>query len=201
MKPTKISELSCDAIDMQPLDADWSEGYGETWEYYEASACEKCGVLVVSRGDERHFDIDDRTECDGHVPLAEGPMMNYFYPLSGSVDYYESALKIADLPLCIVDRDMNGDVGLALTGGGMDLSWEICEAFMRLGHLPPAHFADLPGMAGRGSSARDRWIVRGCLATLKVQADWAKRKEARLRETVKQLRKREAERKEERKVG
>lgn len=89
---------------------------------------------------------------------SDGPMMNYFYPVSdytpGGMD--EWAAKIADLPLCVVELD--GERGLALTGGGMDLSWEIAEAYVRLGYYPPT-WLDLPAMSGRGTSAKDRAIA------------------------------------------
>ena len=89
---------------------------------------------------------------------AEGPMMNYFYPVSDYTpgDMEEWAAKITDLPLCVVEID--GERGLALTGGGMDLSWEIAEAFIRLGYYPPT-WIDLPAMSGRGESEKDRAIA------------------------------------------
>jgi hypothetical protein len=43
----------------------------------------------------------------------------------------------------------------------MDLSWEICEAFMRLGFLPPASFARVPAMAGKPGDRIDLWVLEG----------------------------------------
>jgi hypothetical protein len=102
--------------------------------------------------------------------------MNYFYPLpdesryGGALDKYD-AQAIINLPLCLVNLE-TGEYGLALTGGGMDLSWEICEAYIRLGYLPPFHFCDLPRMAGRGTSARDRAIIRGCKRSCDITIGW-----------------------------
>jgi hypothetical protein len=77
---------------------------------------------------------------------AEGPMMSYAYPVHHVADD-GAARALVDLPVCLVEVD--GSTYLALTGGGMDLSWEICAAYVALGHLPPVHFAgDLPAMAG-----------------------------------------------------
>jgi hypothetical protein len=92
------------------------------------------------------------TEVEPHDHGADGPMMNYAYPLPDlgtADDEYDAAMRIRNYPLCIV-RDLNGGgFALALTGGGMDLSWDICGAFVALGMLPPVHFAsDLPKMAG-----------------------------------------------------
>lgn len=74
---------------------------------------------------------------------AEGPMMNYFWPVHNRGNLEEMAVSIADLPLCVVEFEDSGEIGLALTGGGMDLSWEIAEAYIRLGYRPPVSL-DLP---------------------------------------------------------
>ena len=63
----------------------------------------------------------------------------------------------------------------------MNLAWEICEAFMLLGFLPPLHFCDLPGMAGRGASAKDRWIIAGCLKSCVIAVRWAQATAKRVR--------------------
>ena len=83
------------------------------------------------------YDSCPPTEWDG----SEGPMMNWAYPivLVGRMDQVDAARAIVDLPLCLVDHPDHGLV-LALTGGGMDLSWDICRAYVALGQLPPMHF-------------------------------------------------------------
>lgn len=102
---------------------------------------------------------DILTETDPYSHGAEGPMMNYWYPLEyesdtfgGNFDPMQAAAKLIDLPLCVVEVD--GHFGLALTGGGMDLSWEICAAYITLGLLPPTHFSDLPRMADRWDESK-----------------------------------------------
>lgn len=121
---------------------------------------------------------------DPHESGSEGPMMNYSYAIpSEDRDMHELADLIHDLPLCVIDNA--GDsasysleydderYSLALTGGGMDLTWEIAEAFTRLGYLPPLAYCDLPGMCGRGNlsnagtydapvSERDQYIIDAC---------------------------------------
>lgn len=95
---------------------------------------------------------------------AEGPMMNYWYPLETSdrdsigswrksFDVNEAAFRLRHHSLCLVEVD--GELGLALTGGGMDFTWDIVGAFIDLDYLPPVHFCDLPGMSGRGPDKRD----------------------------------------------
>lgn len=174
-----LKDLRNDSIDTKPQDFDFSAGFGETWEFFEPVECEKCGeVLLSTGGQDRHNDMDPDSKCTGYMDNADGPTMNYFYPLhSASYDRMssEDALKLAGLPLCLVYFEETETWGLALTGGGMDLSWEICEGFMRLGFLPPAHFAGgLPAMAGMKLNARNRWILSGCRKSLQLRAQWAK---------------------------
>jgi hypothetical protein len=173
-KMTPVRDLSAANIDSKPQDFDWSEGYAEKWEFFAAS--EEDGKLLCS------WEGDEDFSFDGH-----GPMMNYYYPVdSYGFDPHEAARALAHLPLCVVEID--GDkYGLALSGGGMDLSWEICEAFMRIGSLPPVHFCELPAMAGRGTSARDRWILSGCRRSLQFKKNQVGRALRRMRETFKEV--------------
>jgi hypothetical protein len=129
--------------------------------------------------------LENASAFDGDViSEAEGPMMNYWYPLEGISDETEAseaALGLSGLPLCVVEVD--GSYGLALTGGGMDLSWEIAEAYVRLGMLPPVHFADLPSMAGKypGSESGPA-VTRAMLRALRAQAERLSRSAERLQE-------------------
>lgn len=156
---SNIRDLSAACIDSKPVNYDWSEGYPEKWDYY---ACER---REAYRDDPAMIVESWNNETDQSV---DGPMMNYYYPLAGDGPGKEElAHRIIDLPLCVVHFD-DDTFALALTGGGMDLSWEICEAFMLCGYLPPVHFCDLPVMGGRGTSSRDRWIIAGCRRSLQI---------------------------------
>lgn len=171
-------ELYGDAIAVTPVARDWGDDFNPNpdpdsgWTYYEAirlddgRVTDGDGYIACSTADDDQAIEDRRT----------GPMMNYAYPLPGyRGDPDQDAREIVDLPLCIV-RDAGEDADyLALTGGGMDLSWEIAEAYMRLGYLPPAHFANLPGMAGRGTSDEDQAILRACRRSLEIAWERAER--------------------------
>lgn len=117
------------------------------WDAFHADHTEAYGEPDLTQEQ-----FDDLFDVEPYLWGAEGPMMNYWYPISENAGQYsrfdpvEAALKIADEPLCIVL--VEDQYGLALTGGGMDLSWEICSAFIKLGKLPPVHFANLPKFAG-----------------------------------------------------
>jgi hypothetical protein len=189
-KRTAVKDLRAGSIEATPINVeDWAEilanageGTNTFWEAVTCSECEQVIVLEGGSAGERHDDRDNEADCPGYFSTAEGPMMNYWYAVDLSKmdnDPEEAARLIADLPLCVVQVD--GAYGLALTGGGMDLSWEICEAYTRLGQLPPVHFCDLPRMAGRGDSAGDRYIVAACRESLRVQMKWAANKLRNLR--------------------
>lgn len=171
MTRTPIRDLSPGAIGYAPAPYYYlDQPYGDAWDFSEAIQCEECSGIVVAHGPEintPHWDWLNHGDCEGAI-CAEGPMMSYFYALPDDPVDVEIA-RLWHLPVCVVRIDGCDDPGLALTGGGMDLSWEICEAYMILGHLPPLHFAgDLPAMAGRGETERDRWILDGCKESLRV---------------------------------
>lgn len=180
-----VAELWVDSVGAKPVNRDWSEGYAKEWDFHEAPSCPECDTYC-----EYEYKVDewvcpnDSCEEEGVEPLDDegrsGPMMNYHYPLP-DVDRVggaeEAASSIADLPLCVVDW-MDGTYSLALTGGGMDLSWEICEAFTRLGFLPPLHFCDLPKMAYDEST----YVVAACKRSADIAAGWAASTSARLAE-------------------
>jgi len=187
-----VEELSLAALDEKSHFYSWSDA-PELWRSLEVETCSECGAtLVIGAGGERlHSDEDSAVKCAGYVN-AEGPMMNFYYPLP-NLDYalrtrfgddasraldaeqrlgaedaglHAATRTLASLPLALIEfTDANHDDdnkhALALTGGGMDLSWEICEAYMRLGYAPPVFF-DPPLMSGRGKAPVDLWILAGC---------------------------------------
>jgi len=166
MNPPKL----VDVISTIPIDRDWSEGYPEQWEYQtgtfcENYECEKYNEPVVAHG------YGECKACGAEF-YTEGPMMNYAYPLPGQPTDKQIA-DLASLPLCVVHWNETDECELALTGGGMDLSWEICEAYIRLDYYPPVHFCTLPRMGNRGESADDRTIVAACKESAEIAARWA----------------------------
>lgn len=139
--------------------------------------CPECSEAIIP-GDS----LENR--CTGYL-CFEGPMMNYWYPVRID-DCEEAARAISHLPLCVVEFK-DGQTGLALTGGGMDLSWEICRAFIALGYMPPLHFCDLPDMAGMKWTEETARTVAACKASARVAAQWAGYRVKRLGELEKKL--------------
>jgi hypothetical protein len=166
-----VSNLSRLAVFTSSITVDWDElNWPEGYEFWEAEICDRCGKArgVTSDELEPKDPAEGYCRCDEpRVGEAGGPMMNCIYPIPGSAirEPDRAALKIARLPLCIVRLNTDEGYALALTGGGMNLSWEIAEAFMLLGYLPPVYVAVPPEMSGRGNNRRDQWIIRGCKAT------------------------------------
>jgi hypothetical protein len=167
----QIKELSAACVDVKPHSIDWREVAGDDndgFESWEAIACQKCEATVVTNGqsfNERHCDVDRESTCTGSLDTAEGPMMNYWYPIGEKLDGEELARELGAGCLCVVR--VGDEYGLALTGGGMDLSW---QTFIKLGYLPPFHFSNLPAMC-RGTSTQDLFTIAACKRTCDVVAN------------------------------
>jgi hypothetical protein len=232
-----VEDLSCAAITVEPVNFDWSEGYGEQWDiiYPDASdwtlqqgrawlddvgyghpdpdpwgmdreallafladsgidddfsgadedAIRYAVISAVNAGDADG--LDDWRECVRERmqddPDRYTPMMNYHYALPElkylwpSPEAAQAHLELYGGPVCVA---LVGDEPvLALTGGGMDLSDRIAEAYMLLGYLPPFHFCDLPEYGGALTEQR-RWVLDGCLRSCQVVEGWAQRRRQKL---------------------
>lgn len=183
-----MNGLRNDCVTNSTINIDWAEALGENMEGYrafEAFDCDECGREVVCSffGEDEHRNIepeitdedgdDVSNDCTGYL-CFEGPMMNYWYPVPIS-DCEEAAKAISHLPLCVVEFE-GGDTGLALTGGGMDLSWEICRAFIALGFSPPVEFCDLPDMSGWEKYPYAAEVIKACRESCDMASHWAARK-------------------------
>jgi hypothetical protein len=146
-KKTEVQKLYVDTALYHSVYYDWSDSY-----------------RVIQPYEEGTKEYEEYKETNQ-------PMMNYYYPLPAidtekiSKDEISYAKAIKDLPLCLVYLEKEGIYALALTGGGMDLSWEICEAYIRLGYCPPLEFCELPRLAGKKIDAKNRKIIEACIKT------------------------------------
>lgn len=169
------STIECEACDggvvdqhvegMPPIPCEECSGSGSIPCGFQGDVVPSCGGWECPRCGEQ-----------GETDQDEGPMMNYFYALPdhARIDPTTAAERIAHLPLCVIEFTKYGEdvddslpnYALALTGGGMDLSWQIAEAHMRLGYLPPATYCDLPNFAGMDTASPvNAWIIAGCRRT------------------------------------
>jgi hypothetical protein len=189
-----VSHLHLSALDVTPRHFDFSEGYGDVWEYRGAVRCSECDTtMLVSGREEQHRELDPKSACTGYVG-SDGPMMNFLYALPDAPEDGAIVDALADLPLCVVtlpDAIEGEDTFLALTGGGMDMSWYIVEAYVRLGYLPPVYFS-LPSFAGVSLTPNRQTIIAACKESQRVTADIANRAIDRLNELERELRARSA---------
>jgi hypothetical protein len=189
-----VSRLHPSALDVTPRHFDFSKGFGSVWDYRGAVRCSDCdAAMLVSGGEEEHREVDPKSACDGYVG-SDCPMMNFLYALPVLPDDEAIVAALADLPLCVITlpNAIEGeDTFLALTGGGMDTSWYIVEAYVRLGYLPPVYFS-LPSFAGTSLTPQREMIIEACKESQRVAARSAKHALARLHELEQDLRARKA---------
>lgn len=127
------------------------------WQEYAEDVADDEGELP--EGALTESDFEALLQVEPYQWGAEGPMMNYYYPLQESASSYnanvfgpfdarydeiEAAYRLRDVSMCLVCLDEE-DYALALTGGGMDMTWTIVRAFVLLGYLPPVKFCEAPG--------------------------------------------------------
>ena len=79
------------------------------------------------------------------------------------------------LNICIVrvtdiGPERDDEYGLALTGGGMNLAWDIAGAYVLLGYVPPvALYGSLPLFAGQDNSQEPfAAVLKACFLGLEV---------------------------------
>lgn len=189
MKYPPVKDLSAAAVDAKPVDFDWSEGYGETWDIVLPNTYSWTKEECLSWIDGESLELsdlllDDDAELDAiREKIRERmdedsdrftPVMSYYYPLPGLSMKAEDAQTILDNSSCALAVVLVGDEPvMALTGGGMDFSWDICRAYMLLGFLPPTHFQP-PEMGGMKLDARTRWVLAGYRRSCQVELMWAR---------------------------
>ena len=213
--------LNCDTVeitarridDLEAVAHDAREGERE-W-FWESQICEECGAHENASSESMFFrhqehDTGDCTACEEGLACkfadcprrvreieehAEGPMMNAFWPCPWAGDGFAVAEAIAHLNL--VPVEIGSERGLMFTGGGMDFSWEIAEAYVVLGFYPPASLdlpmdcRDLSGPKGE----RYRGIVQALATSYRILAGWCTQREERLRGVVVRLKEHAKDRK------
>lgn len=136
----KAEDLYYPIVD-ESRDIDWEET-PVCWGFWEAQA-RRTRTLVWSNDDGQWSVHEKRTgntldrELLDEPDHPEGPMMNYWWPLGSHLhldDPRRTAAAIAGLNTCVVEVD--GVYGIALTGGGMDLSWDLALSAVLAGYYP-----------------------------------------------------------------
>jgi hypothetical protein len=153
----KIESLSAECINYRARHFDFfNNDYGDKW---------KIG-----------FELTEEQDIEDYIPL-----MNYIYALPDN--FKPSKLlqeQLSNTTLICLPKEER--YYLALTGGGMDLSWEICESYINLDYLPPLEFCDLPAMAGKKIEGINKEIVLACIRSCEIASKWSNYRIARLKE-------------------
>ena len=150
--------LSCAAMEL--ISWEWTQ-FAESggWDWWECKECD-CGQDVHS--------VDPDCVCPkcGLEHTFEGPMISYCWPLPYFTAAAEkTARKLAHLPVVLTHAEgcplgEEFSYGLVLSGGGMDLSWELCEAYVSLGYIPPRKLWSLPDFSGMEINSARKKVLR-----------------------------------------
>lgn len=163
---------------------DWTRDedgvFETTWDFWQAITGPEGERLVYSSQDgaalrfrQDGTPTSEQPYSEGYESAnfpAEGPMMNYYWPLTHwlNADPYEFAERLRSFNLCLVKIEIEDDNALwalALTGGGMDLSWDIAAGYIALGFLPPR------GLSVHQGGPKSTWQY----GVSEVGIKWAKR--------------------------
>lgn len=148
-----------------------------------------CAIDGVVDLDYYQDDIEDVCEDTGdycpdvsaiEIASAQGPVMNFVYTLP---DFRGGLDRAACLGwnTCLVEfSEENQDrglpaFGLALTGGGSDMSWDIAGSYVALGYRPPATVVSrLPDFAGYKLTPHRAKIIQAMREEAERRILWAK---------------------------
>lgn len=133
--------------------------------------------------DYNFYDNEYPTDWDIPLRLTEEERMNgYFEPMMNTAWPLPSNFTIPDgakedlVNMTIVNIKDERGYDLALTGAGMDFSWQIAETYVNLGFLPPAHIQRLPKMAGKNyDSEINRMIMKALKKSHEVASTQSQR--------------------------
>jgi hypothetical protein len=172
MTTRKADSLRVGALLFTPRDYCWSEHEFETeWEVIQPYGQDDFEEIS---GDAYEYSdkCEEKLGYGSYDSMEESnqPMMDYYYPLPSEYDYDAQKLKYVNL--CLVRFPKDEVYGLALTGGGMDFSWDICRAYILLGFYPPIHFR-LPQLAGMSRSKKNLDVVKACIKGRRIVKMWA----------------------------
>ena len=185
-----IGELSLAAVDVNSAYFNFGEEFGVTWDEVTLGLlqCESCPATfdddAHGEGDPHYHEGDPCPICPHTLQRPEvAPMMNYYYelpyyegdPEEDQLTLYQSSANVVLVRMLNI-KDNGDSYALALSGGGMDLSWDICHAYILLGYAPPLHFCDLPDFGQDNSQEPYNLILKACLQSAKFVAERATRK-------------------------
>lgn len=112
------------------------------------------------------------------------PMMNYYYEIDLRREDAESVqARIDRYGGCCILVMIGDEPKLCLSGGGMDLTWEIAWSYILCGQLPPTKYCNLPDQC-EPLSRRNRLIIKACRKSIQVHQRWLAGDKRNLEATV-----------------
>ena len=156
-----IKKLSRKAIDL----ASYAYTISHRDIVYRAWRCAVCHAVQVTDDGTRSV----QTHC-GEEQIIETPAVNRIYPipmLHGGIE--DVARELLTLPIAIVHNPIGNTWGFVLCEI-RELRWELTEAYMRLGHLPPYTLIEdgLGQIELKVGSDLNRWILAGAAETTQL---------------------------------
>lgn len=186
------SRLNSDALNTVAVYRDWrNDTRDDLWEIVDPISV-MGRAAIIAELEAIGFDVSDLHEGVSDLRLEDvlrdsdfliglEPMANWAYPLPGYHGDPERdqwrlaaerlAVTLVRLPQEWDTRSNREPYVLALSGCGMDLSWDIAEAYIILGYLPPA-WIHLPRFAGEKYTPRKAAVIRAMRRGLEVRRNW-----------------------------
>lgn len=143
------------------------EQNGWLFQAYLPRGCSGPHVLVWHAGevvwvptdelDLKFKQVDQVSGLLDDVESAIAPAMHVFWPITRDVEeetLEEWSFLIRSLPLVVVE--IGTVAGFGMTGGGMDMTYSIAEAYVRCGWQPPRELRDVPW---EPESPDNRWTA------------------------------------------
>lgn len=129
--------------------------------------------------DELEDEVERFQQSDAYFEWKDGfePVMNYYWPvdLAYGVSPSAAAERIEQYggATSLVYIESVNTYAIVLTGGGMDLSWDICAAYICCGCIPPSRLLlGLPHFAGGYGTRFGKLIVDTLLPLLVKHFEW-----------------------------
>lgn len=161
--------------------ADWLR---DNWRYQlDAATGDTVGAAMQEAKEEHDEDaleraVEDFRGSNGYYEWEDGhqPVMNALWPCeprygmsdedaATAIDRYAGATVL----VTINNEQHHGLQGIAMTGGGMDLSWDLAAAYVCCGCIPPVRLlSDMPRYAGMRMDPMRAAI----LECMDLAADW-----------------------------
>jgi hypothetical protein len=131
------------------------------------------------------LDLDPLMSMRRFDPVVESglaPSFGGFWPVADSFEHAtlgDWAVKVRGIP--VIPARMEGYLGFVLVGAG-DLTYEIAEAFIRVGYHPPASLLPLPN--AEPETARERLIALALWRSVRSLAQASTAAQVRLEATL-----------------